>query len=75
MQVIAQKLDDIMASLRPLTVEWQDDTARRVIESLKRLRVKKAYTTEDVKALLDMHFEDGMLICGLFLGLSKDQWK
>jgi len=74
MQVIAQKLDDIMASLRPLTVEWQDDTARRVIESLKRLHVKKAYTTEDVKALLDTHFEDGMLICRLFLGLSKDQF-
>ncbi|HKN71852.1 MAG TPA: hypothetical protein VJX30_12520 [Terriglobales bacterium] len=74
MQVIAQKLDDIMASLQPLTVEWQDDTARRVIQSLKRLRVKKVYTTEDVKALLDTHFDDGMLLCRLFLGLSKDQF-
>jgi hypothetical protein len=74
MEVIAQKLDDILASLQPLTVEWQDDTARRVIKSLKRLRVKKAYTTEDVKALLDKHFDDGMLICRLFLGLSKDQF-
>ena len=35
MEVIAQKLDDILASLQPLTVEWQDDTARRVIELLK----------------------------------------
>jgi hypothetical protein len=74
MEVIAQKLDDILASLQPLTVEWQDDTARRVIEQLKKLRVKKAYTTEDVKALLDTHFDDGMLICRLFLGLSKDQF-
>jgi hypothetical protein len=47
MEVIAQKLDDILASLQPLTVEWQDDTARRVIKSLKRMRVKKAYCTED----------------------------
>src|SRR4051794_18414592 len=74
MEVIAQKLDDILASLQPLTVEWQDDTSRRVIEQLKRLRVKRAYTAQDVKALLDKHFDDGMLICRLFLGLSKDQF-
>ena len=66
MERIAQKLDDILASLQALTVEWQDDTARRVIEILKRLRVKKAYTTADVRALLDKHFEDGMLICSAF---------
>ena len=74
MERIAQKLDDILTSLQALTVEWEDDTARRVIERLKRLRVKKAYTTADVKALLDKHFEDGMLIVRLFLGLSKDQF-
>ena len=74
MEVIAQKLSDILASLQPLTVEWQDDTSRRVIESLKRLRVKKVYTTDDVEVLLDQHFEDGMLICRLFLGQSKDQF-
>jgi DpnII restriction endonuclease len=74
MEVIAQKLDDIIATLRPLTVEWQDDTARRVIDILKHMRVKKAYTTHDVQALLDKHFDDGMLICRLFLGLSKDQF-
>ena len=74
MEVIVQKLDDILASLQPLTVEWQDDTARRVIETLKHLRVKKAYTVEDVQKLLDDHFEDGMLICRLFLGMSKDHF-
>jgi hypothetical protein len=74
MQVIAQTLDDILATLRPLTVEWQDDTARRVIQTLKRLRVKKAYTAEDVQALLDQHFDEGLLICRLFLGMSKDQF-
>jgi hypothetical protein len=35
MEVIAQKLDDILASLQPLTVAWQDETARRVIRQLK----------------------------------------
>lgn len=74
MRVIAQKLDDIMATLRPLTVEWQDDTAHRVIQTLKSFRVKDAYTTDDVRALIDQHFDDGMLICRLFLGQPKDQF-
>jgi hypothetical protein len=74
MEVIAQKLDDIVDSLRPLTVEWKDDTARRVIERLETMPVKKAYTTDDVRALLDENFDDGILICRLFLGLSKDQF-
>jgi hypothetical protein len=74
MEVIAQKLSDVLDSLRPLTVDWKDDTANRVIERLKSLHVKKVYTAEDVKALLDENFEDGILICRLFLGLSKDQF-
>jgi DpnII restriction endonuclease len=74
MEVIVQKLDDILHSLRPLTVEWKDDTARRVIDQLQALPVKKAYTIDDVKALLNKDFEDGILICRLFLGVSKDQF-
>ena len=74
MEVIAQKLNDIVDSLRPLTVEWQDETSRRVIVLMKALPVKKAYTTEDVKALLDSDFDDGILVCRLFLGISKDQF-
>ena len=74
MEVIAQKLSEILSSLRPLTVDWKDDTANRVIERLKSLHVKKAYTADDLKALLDENFEDGILICRLFLGLSKDQF-
>lgn len=69
MEVIAQKLDDIVSSLRPLTIEWKDDTARRVIDQLKTVPVKNAYTVQDVKALLDENFDDGILICRLFLGL------
>lgn len=45
MKVIAQKLDDILAALGPLKVEWQDDTARRVIARLEKLPRKKIYTT------------------------------
>jgi hypothetical protein len=74
LEVIAQKLDDIVDSLRPLIVEWKDDTARRVIDRLQAMPVKSAYTTDDVKALLDENFDDGILICRLFLGISKDQF-
>ncbi len=74
MEVIAQKLDDIVDSLQPLTVEWKDDTAHRVIERLKTFPVKKAYAIADVKALLDENFDDGILILRLFIGLSKDQF-
>lgn len=74
MEIVAQKLDDILNSLRPLTVEWMDETARRVIHRLKALPVKRVYSAQDVRALLDEDFEDGILICRLFLGLSKDQF-
>lgn len=74
MEVISQKLDDIIDSLRPLIVEWKDDTARRVIGQLRKLPRKSAYTVTDVKALLDESFDDGILILRLFLGLSKDQF-
>ena len=74
MEVVAQKLSEILISLRPLTVDWKDETSNRVIERLKGLSVKKAYTADDVKALLDENFEDGILICRLFLGLSQDQF-
>jgi hypothetical protein len=72
LEFIAQDLDDIVATLRPLTVEWKDETALRVIDRLKSFSVKKAYTASDVRALLDENFDDGILICRLFLGLSKD---
>src|SRR5262245_10960590 len=75
MEVIAQRLDDILGSLSPLTVDWKDDIAHRVIEKLKKLPVKDTFTSEDVKALLDENFDDGILICRLFLGISKDQFE
>jgi hypothetical protein len=75
MKVIAQDLDEILASLRPLTVEWKDDTARRVINQLRGFPVKTSYTADDAKTLFDANFDDGLLMCRLFLGLSKDQFE
>lgn len=74
MEVIVQKLDDIIEVLQPLTVEWKDETAHRIIDKLKKFPVKEAYTVDDVQALLDKNFDDGVLICRLFLGFSKDQF-
>jgi hypothetical protein len=75
MELIAQRLEDILDSLRLLAVEWKDDTACRVIGQLAALPLKPAYTRDDLKTLLDAGFDDGILICRLFLGLSKDQFE
>lgn len=73
MKAIAQRIEDILASLQPLTADWQDDISRRVIAEIEAMPVKSSYTVADVEAILDKHFDDGLLICRLFLGLSKDQ--
>jgi hypothetical protein len=74
MEFVVQELEEIVDSLRPLTVDWKDETARRVIDRLETFPLKKAYSTEDVKVLLDNNFDDGILMCRLFLGISKDQF-
>jgi len=74
MEVIAQKLEDIVESLQPLTVEWKDETALRIIEGLRQFPVKTAYTIADIRTLLDKDFDDALLTFRLFLGLSKDQF-
>jgi hypothetical protein len=52
-QVIAQTLDQILASLRPLSVEWQDEVAQRLIERLKGFPIKTEYTESDVSDVLN----------------------
>lgn len=74
MEFLAQNIADILQSLRHLDVKWKDDTARRVIKEIEELPVKKTYTVKDVRNILDADFNDGLLICRLFLGLSKDQF-
>lgn len=74
MQVVTQTLGEILGSLRPLAVDWQDDISRRVIAEIEIMPVKQTYVAADVQAILDRHFDDGLLICRIFLGLSKDQF-
>lgn len=73
MRFVVQTLEEIVGSLRPLTVQWQDVIATRVIECLHTIEQKEAYTAADVQSLLDQDFDEGILICQLFLGVSKDQ--
>lgn len=74
MKQAVQSLDDILEALSPLKVEWQDDTARRVISRLDGIPTKETYGAPDVKEILDWNFDDGLLICRLFLALSKDDF-
>jgi hypothetical protein len=72
MQVIDQTLDDVVASLSPLTVEWMDDTAANAIAKLSAIPPKDYYGRADIAGLLEGNFEEGILCCRLFLALSKD---
>ena len=63
-----------LAALAAAVNHRKDDTARRVIDRLKVFPLKYSYTTEDVATLLEGNFNDGILICRLFLGMSKDQF-
>ena len=72
MEAVDQCLDEILDSLSPLRVDWKDETAERVIAKLQSFPVKPRYTAQEVASLLASDFDDGILICRLFLGLSKD---
>ncbi|WP_407052120.1 DpnII family type II restriction endonuclease [Methyloraptor flagellatus] len=72
MQVIDQTLEEVVASLSPLDVDWMDDMAASAIAKLAALPKKAAYNRSDVAALLDGNFEEGILCARLFLALSKD---
>ena len=72
MEFVEQALSDVISALGPLRVDWQDDTARRVMEKFESFPIKPSYDKQDLRALLEENFDDAMLICRLFLCLSKD---
>jgi hypothetical protein len=51
MKLVAQTLNEVLTSLQPLIVEWQDDVSRRVIAEIEALPVKESYTVDDVRNL------------------------
>jgi hypothetical protein len=74
MKQVTQTLEEILEALSPLQVEWRDDVANRVIKRLDHIPTKKLYEAADIKDILDWDFNDGLLICRLFLGMSKDDF-
>lgn len=72
MHVVDQTLEDVIASLSPLAVEWMDEVAASAIAKLAALPNKEEFGRSDVAALLEGDFEEGILCCRLFLALSKD---
>lgn len=75
MKPIKQQLEVITESLTAMDAAWQDDTALRIIERLKAIPTKEAFSADDVRALLQDHFDDALTVCRLFLDLSKDQFQ
>jgi hypothetical protein len=72
MEVIDQTLDDVVASLSPLAVEWMDETAANAIARLAAIPAKDSYGRVEIAELLEGNFDEGILCCRLFLALSKD---
>lgn len=72
MEFIKQDLGELLEALGPLTVDWRDDVARRVIERIEGFPIKSTYTEQDIHGLFSGDFDDGKLVARLFLGLSKD---
>jgi hypothetical protein len=75
LRVPDQTLDEILVSLTELEAAWEDTTSSRVIERLRHMERKAAYSSDDLHALLNENVEDAKLIFRLFLGLSKDEFE
>ena len=51
MAFVKQTIEQILEAVRPLEVDWKDDTAKRVIAYIKALPRKKTYEEADVRGL------------------------
>jgi hypothetical protein len=74
-KVQVQTLDELLATLSPIKIEWQDEQSNKVAALLQKFPAKAAYTMEDVAPLLAEDFEAGKLLIRSFLGLSKDNFE
>ena len=72
MQALDQTIEEVIANLSPLAVDWMDDTAANAIALLTTLPRKPAYGRDDINTLLKDDFNQGILCARLFLALSKD---
>ncbi len=75
MLIIDQTLDEVLASLSPLDVEWMDEMAANTIARLTALGHQPSYGRADIEALFAGNFDEGLLCVRLFLALSSDQMR
>jgi len=75
MLIVDQTLDEVLASLSPLDVEWMDEMAANTIARLTALGHKRSYERADIEALFADNFDEGLLCVRLFLALSSDQMR
>lgn len=75
MLIVDQTLDEVLASLSPLDVEWMDEMAANTIARLTALSHKPSYERADIEALFADNFDEGLLCVRLFLALSSDQMR
>ena len=69
-----QTLEEIVESLAEVETSCMDEHSNAVIEAIKRVPEKRAYTREDIASLFDADFDVGMTTIRLILGLSKDEF-
>lgn len=74
MKFVAQNLEDVLASLSPLDVAWEDDTSKKVVALLQEIPSKSEFDREDLRGLLESDFDNGLLVVRLFLGFSRDKF-
>lgn len=75
MEFESQKIDELLAALSPLSIEWQDETSKKVVSLLAGFPIKPQYSLQDIEPLLAKDFETGSLLVRLFLALSKDAYQ
>ncbi len=68
-----QTFEEIISNLSRIESAWKDDHAKAVMELLDNIEEKAAYTSDDLKRLLDADHEAGLTLIRLFLDLSKDE--
>lgn len=74
MKRIQQTFEEIETSLIPIEASWFDSHAEEVINLLREMPSKCAFTEDDAAKLLDQHFDSGTTVIRLFLDLSKDEF-
>ncbi len=73
MQRYRQTVDELINSLSPIKVSWQDKHAETVMGIIAAIPEKPAYSRADIAPILEQDFEPGLTAIRLVLDVSKDE--